>query len=74
MTNTVQYDSRLGLQIHAVVFLSTMALLFAINSLTGAPFWALWVFLAWGVGLSAHAIGHLAKRRRAGSRPSSRLG
>ena len=63
MTNTAQCDGRLGLAIHAIVFVATMAVLFAINLLTGAPFWALWVFLAWGTGLAAHAISHAATRR-----------
>ncbi|MBO9589753.1 2TM domain-containing protein [Devosia sp.] len=62
MTNLGKCDGRLGLQIHAIVFVATMALLFAINLFTGAPFWALWVFLAWGIGLAAHAISHAATR------------
>lgn len=63
MTNTEKCDGRLGLRIHAIVFVATMALLFAINLFTGAPFWALWVFLAWGIGLAAHAISFAATRR-----------
>lgn len=62
MTTTEKCDGRLGLQIHAIVFAATMALLFAINLFTGAKFWALWVFLAWAIGLAAHAISHAAAR------------
>jgi uncharacterized membrane protein len=44
----------LGLRIHAIVFVSSMALMSIINALTGAPYWVVWVLLAWGVGLLSH--------------------
>jgi len=45
---------RLGVQIHALVFVLTMALLVAINLWTGSPYWVLWVLLGWGTGLLTH--------------------
>ncbi len=56
MKNASPGERRLGLQIHAVVFVLTLALLVAINVWTGPPYWVLWVVLGWGVGLVAHGL------------------
>jgi hypothetical protein len=45
---------RRGFNIHAFVFVGTMALLLAINVWKGAPYWIFWVLLGWGIGLLAH--------------------
>jgi len=45
---------QLGFRIHAIVFILTIALLLAINALTGAPYWVQWVVLGWGIGLFSH--------------------
>lgn len=47
-------DRRRGLQIHAIVFVVTMAILFAINMIIGPPYWVAWVLASWGIGLVAH--------------------
>jgi hypothetical protein len=64
MEKTVPCDGKLGFRIHAAVFILTMALLVAINILTGSPYWAAWVLLSWGIGLFAHwwfGVGHGAR-------------
>jgi hypothetical protein len=45
---------KLGVQIHALVFVPAMLLQVAINLWTGPPYWALWVLLGWGIGLLSH--------------------
>jgi hypothetical protein len=52
--NSSPAQKRLGIQIHALVFVLTMVVLAAINVWTGAPYWALWVLPGWGTGLLAH--------------------
>ena len=45
-----------GFYIHLLVFLLVVAGLVVINWLTGGPWWALAVFLAWGIGVLAHGL------------------
>jgi len=45
-----------GFYIHLSVFVLVLAGLLIINSLTGGPWWAVWVFLGWGLGVLAHAL------------------
>lgn len=40
--------------VHALVFVLVIPLLAVINIYTGRPYWSLWVFGGWGVGLLAH--------------------
>jgi 2TM domain len=47
-------QKQLGFNIHAIVFVPTMALLAVVNVLVGPPYWVLWVLLSWGVGLLMH--------------------
>lgn len=54
MKNASLSEMKLGLRIHAIVFAVCMPLVFLINLLTGAPYWALWVLLGWGSGLLIH--------------------
>jgi len=54
-----------GFYIHLSVFVLVLAGLLIINSLTGGPWWAVWVFLGWGLGVLAHALALWAR----GSRP-----
>jgi len=43
-----------GFYIHAAVYIGVVMLLAVINIATGKPYWALWVALAWGIGLLGH--------------------
>ena len=54
MKNTAPARKRLGLRVHAIVFVPTIALLLVINLLIGAPYWVQWVILAWAIGLFSH--------------------
>jgi 2TM domain-containing protein len=54
MKHATQSQKRLGFRIHAMVFVPAVALQLAINSLTGRPYWSLWVLLGWSVGLFSH--------------------
>ena len=54
MTNIVPCDGKLGFRIHATVFVPVIALLFAINYVTGGYLWAVWPLITWGIGLLAH--------------------
>jgi hypothetical protein len=47
-------EKKLGFNIHALVFVPSMALLLAINLWKGSPYWIMWVLLGWGAGLLAH--------------------
>jgi hypothetical protein len=53
--------SRRGLRHHAIAYALVMALLVAINVVSGAPYWVLWVAVGWGMGIALHAF--LALRR-----------
>ena len=39
---------------HRLAFVGTMVLLHAVNIMTGAPWWALWPLLTWGVVFFIH--------------------
>ena len=54
MKHVTLAQQKRGFNIHAFVFVVTMALLVAINLWKGAPYWVLWVLLGWGIGLLAH--------------------
>jgi uncharacterized membrane protein len=45
-----------GFYIHLTVFALVMALLAAINIANGAPYWVVWPFLGWGIGILGHAM------------------
>ena len=58
-------QKKLGFNIHAFVFVPSMALLLVINLWKGSPYWILWVLLGWGIGLLAHwwfVLGHGASK------------
>ena len=58
---------KVGLYIHATVYVAVNVLLITINLSTGAgPLWFQWPLLGWGIGLLAHAAAafSLAGRRR----------
>ena len=64
MKNSTPEQIRIGLRIHAIVFVLSMALMLIINLLTGAPYWVVWVLPAWGVGILSHRLAvrsHLAR-------------
>ena len=54
MKQSTLSEKKLGFRIHAIVFVPTVALLLAINLLTGPPYWSLWTLGGWGVGLLSH--------------------
>ncbi len=41
---------------HLVVFGAAMALLAALDALTGGGWWVQWPLAGWGVGLAAHTV------------------
>lgn len=45
-----------GLYIHATTYGLVIGLLFAINFMTGRPWWFVWPALGWGIGLAFHAF------------------
>ncbi|HWP18253.1 MAG TPA: 2TM domain-containing protein [Burkholderiaceae bacterium] len=46
---------RLGLAVHAIVYLLVNAGLWFLNEAHGGYRWAVWPTLGWGIGLLAHA-------------------
>jgi hypothetical protein len=50
-----------GFYIHFFVFVLVVAGLVVINWLTGGPWWALGVFLAWGIGVLAHGLAAMGR-------------
>ncbi|MBP1852908.1 2TM domain-containing protein [Rhizobium halophytocola] len=65
MKNASQAQMKLGLRIHATVFVPTIILLIIVNFLIGPPYWFGWVLLGWGVGLIAHWLSvryHVSQR------------
>jgi hypothetical protein len=53
-----------GFYIHLGVFALVLAGLFVLNSLTGGPWWIVWVFLGWGAGVLAHGVALSARGSR----------
>ena len=53
--------SRRGLRHHLIAYALVMALLVALNVVSGGPYWVLWVAAGWGMGIALHAF--LALRR-----------
>lgn len=45
-----------GFYIHLVLFVSVIAFLAILNSVTAGPWWVQWVVLGWGIGIVAHAV------------------
>jgi 2TM domain len=54
MKDATLEQKRLGLRIHATVFVPVVGLQLIINGLIGPPYWSLWVLRGWGVGLFCH--------------------
>lgn len=48
-------EMKIGLRVHAIVFVLSMVLLLILNALLGSPYWVQWVLLGWGSGLAIHA-------------------
>lgn len=54
MKHLTEAQQRLGVRIHAWAFAGTILLLLVINLLVGPPYWVVWVFPGWAVGLFCH--------------------
>ena len=54
MTKDARSARNRAFEIHAFIFAATIALLIAINFVTGKPYWVVWPILGWGIGLLAH--------------------
>jgi len=51
------YIARLkGIYIHTAIFALVLLGLGGLNLFLGQPYWVVWVFLGWGLGLLGHAI------------------
>jgi len=64
MKNATPDQVRIGLRIHALVFIVSVVLMVLVNVLTGPPYWVVWVLLGWGVGILSHWLAvrsHLAR-------------
>ncbi len=46
---------KMGLAVHALVFVLVNAGLWLLNSAQGGHFWAVWPLAGWGLGLAIHA-------------------
>jgi len=58
LTEAKRYVARLkGFYIHAAIFALVLLGLIGLNLFLGQPYWVVWVFLGWGLGLLGHAIG-----------------
>jgi hypothetical protein len=54
-----------GFYIHLSVFALVLLGLLAVNSATGGPWWVVWVFLGWGLGVLAHGLAVIGRGSRA---------
>ena len=54
-----------GFYVHLIVFVLVMLGLVVVNALTGGPWWVIWVFLGWGIGVAAHAVMVMGRTSRA---------
>jgi hypothetical protein len=54
-----------GFYIHLIVFTLVLLGLLALNSATGGPWWVVWVFLGWGMGVLAHGLAVIGLGSRA---------
>jgi len=54
MKHYTDAEMRLGFRIHAAAYAVLMLLLVVVNLLTGPPYWVVWVFPGWTVGLLCH--------------------
>ncbi len=59
---------KMGLFIHAGIFVLVNVGLFAINGVAGGRPWALWPLAGWGLGLAIHGIVTFANLRGGGAR------
>lgn len=48
--------SHRGFRHHAIAYALVIALLVALNVVTGGPYWVIWVAGGWGIGLALHAF------------------
>src|SRR4030095_11155312 len=54
-----------GFYLHLIVFALVLLGLLLVNSATGGPWWVVWVFLGWGLGVLAHGLAVIGRGSRA---------
>jgi hypothetical protein len=54
-----------GFYIHLTVFVLVVFALVFVNSLSGGPWWVVWVFFGWGIGVLGHGAAVSARGSRA---------
>jgi 2TM domain len=54
-----------GFYIHLGVFALVLIGLLVVNSVTGGPWWVVWVFLGWGIGVLSHGLAVMGRGSRA---------
>jgi len=57
---------KLGLGVHALVYVLVNTLLWLINTRNGGPHWAVWPLAGWGLGLAIHTTVVMLKLSLAG--------
>ena len=45
-----------GFYVHLIVFALVLLGLLIVNSASGGPWWVVWVFVGWGLGVLAHGL------------------
>lgn len=51
-----------GFYVHLAAYLGVMLILTALNASAGDSWWVQWVWLGWGIGVVAHAVGVFASK------------
>lgn len=54
MLRTSSVNQKRAFQIHAFSFVVTMIFLVVLNLALGEPYWVIWPFIGWSIGVLAH--------------------
>lgn len=54
MMQSTPLNQKRAFQIHAFAYVATMIFLVALNLHLGEPFWVIWPFIGWSIGVLAH--------------------
>jgi hypothetical protein len=54
MMQSTPVNQKRAFQIHAFAYVATMIFLVALNLYLGEPFWVIWPFIGWSIGVLAH--------------------